>query len=261
MSASPQLSGALNFRDVGGLPVGTDRHVRHGLLFRSDTLQFLTPDDVATLVEDVGLRTDIDLRLPLELELEGRGPLAETEITLHHLPFQVPAAQQAGSATPILQQSDPIVSHYCAYLSSSPDSVAGVIKVLAQPGALPAIVHCAAGKDRTGVAVAMTLAALGCSPEDIAVEYAAGSQAIPEVMERLRTMQSYGDSISRLPPEASLTPQDYITRFLQIVHERYGSPQHYLLSHGVTEQELADLADRLTEPLPYAPSSTSDRTG
>lgn len=250
MSNSPRLSGALNFRDIGGVPVGTGRRVRSGRLFRSDTLQFLTEDDMVTLVEVIGLRTDVDLRLTYELDLEGRGPLARTDITLHHLPFQVPAAQQAGSATPILQQSDPIVTHYCDYLHSSPHSVAGVVKVLAQPGALPAIVHCAAGKDRTGIAVAMTLAALGCTSEAIATEYAAGSHAIPAVMERLRTMQSYGDSISRLPAEAALTPPEYILRFFKIVNERYGSPRDYLRTYGVTEEELAGLVERLTEPVP-----------
>jgi len=250
LSSSPRLSGALNFRDVGGVPVGADRRVRSGQLFRSDTLQFLTEEDMVALVEVIGLRTDVDLRLAYEVDLEGRGPLAQTNITLHHLPFQVPAAQQAGSAAPILQESDPIVTHYCDYLHSSPDSVAGVVKVLAQPGALPAIVHCAAGKDRTGIAVAMTLAAVGCTSEDIATEYAAGSHAIPGVMERLRTMQSYGDSISGLPPEASLTPPEYILRFFEIVTARYGSPRDYLRRYGVTDEELAALVEGLTEPVP-----------
>lgn len=250
MSTSPVLSGALNFRDVGGVPVGTDRRIRYGVLFRSDTLQFLTSEDVAALVDVIGLRTDVDLRLPLELDLEGRGRLEQTEVVLHHLPFEVASAQQAGSATPILQHADPIVSHYVNYLSSSPASVVGVVQVLARPDALPAIVHCAAGKDRTGIAIAMTLAAVGCTTDAIAAEYAAGSHAVAEVMERLRGMQSYGDSISKLPPEASLTSPEYITRFFGIVDERYGSARDYLRLHGVTDDELAGLFERLTEPLP-----------
>lgn len=249
MSTIPRLSGALNFRDVGGVPVGSERRVKFGRLFRSDTLQFLTAEDVTALVQGSGLRTDIDLRLPYEVELEGRGLLADTPVALHHLPFQVPSAHANGSATPILQESDPIVTHYCAYLSSSPKSVAGVVKVLAQPEALPAIVHCAAGKDRTGIAVAMTLAGVGCSPHDIAQEYAVGSPAIPAVMKRLRTMASYGDSLSRLPPEARVTPPEYILRFFEFVQQRYGSPQDYLLAHGVTEADLEGLTERLTESL------------
>lgn len=255
MSTSPALSGALNFRDVGGVPVGSDRRIRYGRLYRSDTLQFLTPEDVVALVEVIGLRTDVDLRLPLELDVEGRGRLEQTEVVLHHLPFEVADARQAGSATPILQQADPIVSHYVKYLGSSPASVAGVVQVLARPDALPAIVHCAAGKDRTGIAIAMTLAAVGCTTEDIATEYAAGSHTVAEVMKRLRGMQSYGDSIAALPPEASLTPPEYITRFFDIVNERYGSPRDYLRLHGVTDDELHGLSERLTEPAPRAAST------
>lgn len=250
MSTSPVLSGALNFRDVGGVPVGSDRRIRYGMLYRSDTLQFLTEEDVVALVEVLGLRTDIDLRLPLELDLEGRGRLEQTDVVLHHLPFEVPGAHRGGSATPILQQDDPIVTHYANYLSASPAAVAAVVQVLARPDALPAIVHCAAGKDRTGIAIAMTLAAVGCTPEDIAKEYAAGSDAVAEVMERLRGMASYGDSIAKLPPEASLTPPEYIIRFFDIVQERYGSPREYLTSHGVTDEQLQGLFERLTEPLP-----------
>lgn len=251
MSTSPVLSGALNFRDVGGVPVGSDRRIRYGVLYRSDTLQFLTAEDVVALVDVIGLRTDVDLRLPLELDVEGRGRLEQTEVVLRHLPFEVASAHQAGSAnaTPILQMADPIVTHYVDYLSSSPASVVGVVQVLARPDALPAIVHCAAGKDRTGIAIAMTLAAVGCTTEVIAQEYAAGSHVVAEVMERLRGMRSYGDSIAKLPPEASLTPPDYITRFFGIVHERYGSPRDYLKLHGVTDDELDGLFERLTEPV------------
>ena len=122
--------------------------------------------------------------------------------------------------------------------------------MLSAPDALPAVVHCAAGKDRTGIAVAMTLAAVGCTPADIAVEYAAGSHVVADVMARLRSMKSYGESILQLPPEASLTPPEYVLRFFDIVTERHGSPVAYLLQHGVTQDDLATLREQLTEPLP-----------
>jgi len=250
LTTVPAMTGTLNFRDVGGVPVGHHRRVAYGRLFRSDTLQFLTEQDVVALVEVLGVRTDIDLRLPLELDVEGRGLLDGTDLTLHHLPFAVPGAHREGSAIPILQQHDPVVTHYVDYLSSSPGSVAGVVQALAQPESLPAIVHCSAGKDRTGIAVAMTLAAVGCTAEDIAAEYAAGSHLIGSVMDRLRSMPSYGESLSALPPQASLTPPGYILRFFDIVGRTYGSAIDYLCSHGVTDDDLRRLHDQLTEPLP-----------
>lgn len=250
MTTTEDLDGTLNFRDVGGVPVGSDRRVAYGRLYRSDTIQFLTAADVAALIDGVGLRTDIDLRLAFELKVEGRGLLSETNVELHHLPFYVAGTQRDGSATPILTQEDPVVSHYVDYLASSPTSVAGVVKVLSRPDSLPALVHCAAGKDRTGIAVAMTLAAVGCTVEDIATEYAAGSHLIAEVMERLRSMPTYGESLADLPPEASLTPPEYIHRFFAAVDAKHGGSVDYLRHHGVTDDELTSLYNALTEPLP-----------
>jgi protein-tyrosine phosphatase len=86
---------------------------------------------------------------------------------------------------------------------------------------LPALVHCAAGQGSHGhVAVAMVLAAVGCSAQDIAVEYAAGADRIAAVMQRLRTMESYGESLAQLPPDAHLTPPEYIERFFIAVESR-----------------------------------------
>ena len=248
MDQQIELSGTLNFRDVGGIPVNGDRQVAYGRLFRSDTLQFLTATDVELLTDVVGLSSDIDLRLDFELEVEGRGLITDTQVAFHLLPFQVEGGTTRDSATPILQQDDPVVNHYVGYLKHSPNSVAGVIKLLAESGNLPAIVHCAAGKDRTGVAIAMVLAALGCTPEAIAAEYAAGSHIVTDVMNRLRNMQSYGETINSLPPEASLTPPEYIERFFQIINQTYGSAIDYLKVHGVTDQMLEDLFTNLTEP-------------
>ena len=252
METPVNLSGTLNFRDVGGVPAGAGRRIAHGRLYRSDTLQYLTAEDVEILVDQLGIRTDIDLRLPYEVEVEGRGLLEDTDVVVHHLPFRVAGVHRDGNATPILTQEDPVVSHYVDYLGHSPASVAGIVKVLARPDALPAIVHCAAGKDRTGVAVAIALVAAGCSVEDVATEYAAGSTSIPSVMDRLASMPTYGESLASLPPEASLTPPDYMHRFFAAVDTRYGGPIEYLRSQGVTDDELAALRDALTEEVPDA---------
>lgn len=259
-------SGTLNFRDVGGIPAGAGRRVARGRLFRSDTVQFLTRDDVDVLVRDLGLRTVVDLRLGYELRIEGRGLLEHEPVRHVHLPFIVEGAVRQGTATPILSRKDPIVSHYLGYLASSPGSVAGVVHTLAGADALPAIVHCAAGKDRTGVAVAVVLAAVGVTAADIATEYAASADRVVPVMERLRGMKSYGDAVDRLPPEANITPPEYMLRFLDAVGERYGGMRAFLLSNGVTQEELDRLTERLTSvdspavalpPEPAAPSTTA----
>lgn len=242
------VEGALNFREVAGLPAAGGRRIAAGRLFRSDTVQFLTQRDVTWLVEDVGLRSVIDLRLDYELEVEGFGLPGSSVPTHHHLPFRVDGTQGTGDATPILQAKDPMVPHYLGYLRSMPESVTGVVRVLGAEEGVPALIHCAAGKDRTGVAIAVVLSVAGVSHADIAAEYSRNPERISLVMERLRSMKSYGDSIDRLPPEAHLTDARFMTGFLEAMDEMHGGVVPYLQHHGVTDEELQRVRDNLTEP-------------
>ena len=242
------VEGALNFREVAGLPAGGGRRIAPGRLYRSDTLQFLTERDVRWLVDDVGLRTIIDLRLDYELEVEGFGLPGDTTPRHHHLPFRVDGTQGTQDATPILQADDPMVPHYLGYLRTMPQSATGIVRVLGAAESVPAVIHCAAGKDRTGVAVAIVLSVAGVDPEDIAREYALSEPSIPRVMEQLRSMKSYGDSIDRLPPQAHLTDPGFMLRFLESMDALYGGVVAFLGQHGVSDEELQRLRDNLTEP-------------
>lgn len=244
--------GTLNFRAVGPLPAAGGRQVVAGKLYRSDTLQFLSENGVLTLTDGLGVRTVLDLRLDYELTVEGRGVLANTPLVHHHLPFWVEGSGGSGSAVPILDPDDPIVPHYLGYLTSASHSVVGVVQALAADPdeTLPAVVHCTAGKDRTGVAVAMILSVLGVGDDVIADEYATGSERVELVMARLRSMASYGDTVDRLPAAARIASREYMVRFLVSVRKAYGSPREYLLRNGVTEEELDRLHAALTEPRP-----------
>jgi hypothetical protein len=243
----PRPVGALNFRDVGGLPATDGRRIRSGVLFRSDTLQFLTAEDVRLLVEVLGIRTEVDLRREPEALAEGRGLLAETDVEHAHHPFAV-APQAAQTDVLVSTSVDRVVEHYLAYLEFSGRAVAAAIRALARPGALPAVVHCAAGKDRTGVTVAFALSVAGVDDAAVAADYAAEPANVSRVVERLRAMPRYRPDIERLPPEVHLTPPEYMLGFLGAVRERYRSPWQWLVGNGVPEAELRRLADALTEP-------------
>lgn len=241
------IEGALNFREVAGLPAQGGRRVAPGRLFRSDTLQYLTKEDVSWLIQDVGLRSIVDLRLDYELEVEGLGLPGDSTVRHHHLPFRVDGTQTSGHATPILQADDPMVPHYLGYLATMPDSVTGLIRVVGSGEGVPVLVHCAAGKDRTGVAIAILLTVAGVSAEDISQEYGRNPERIPLVMDRLRGMKSYGDSIDRLPHQAHLTDPNYMRRFLEAVDVVHGGVIDYLQVNGVSDDELQRVRDALTE--------------
>lgn len=245
-------AGLLNFRDVGGLAAGPGRRVRYGVLYRSDTPQFLDAGDVDVLVHDLGLRTEIDLRRTEEADREGRGPLAATDVVHARCPVVSRRAQAAQlTDLPTAAGAVSVPEHYLGYLDVSGAAVAGAVAALARPQALPALVHCAAGKDRTGVVVAFALSVAGVPDDDVAAEYAIGPERVARTVDRLRTLPGYAAMIDNMPPEAHLTPARYMVEFLAAVRARYGSPRAWLATAGGVGQDVLDrLAELLTEPTP-----------
>jgi protein-tyrosine phosphatase len=183
------LAGAANVRDLGGLPTETGERTRTRRVLRSDNLQTLTPADVRLLIDDVGLRTVIDLRTTVEVEKEGPGPLTREPRVRHQhcslfpeggwmtdvdadalLPWQSdarPVEEFSADATPAEIAASLSVSYYLGYLRDRPDSVVAALRLMADPANGVSIVHCAAGKDRTGVVVALALTVAGVTREAI----------------------------------------------------------------------------------------------
>jgi protein-tyrosine phosphatase len=241
------FDGMVNLREVAGLPTMDGRRLRRGVLYRGDTPQFLSARAAADLVSGLGIRTILDLRLPSEVRLEGRGPLADLPPRHVSLPFDVGARPGADSSVGLMSRRDPVVTTYLHYLAAGPASVVGVVAELAR-GELPALVHCTVGKDRTGVAVAVLLDALGVDRAAIADDYSANADGAFAAMERLRTMVTYGADVDRFPARAWLAEPASILRFLSIVDERHGGVAAFLARHGVGADVVARLRDRLLEP-------------
>ncbi len=180
-----QLEGAVNVRDVGGMTTADGRAIRPGALIRSANLQHLTATDVTTLVRDLGVRRVVDLRTDVEVERAAPGLLhAQPDVVVHHLSLYPDSDGNAenvvaidenpadstddDAAKPVLPwQGDkltpdraPVVSSYLRYLTRRPDSIVAALRAIAEPDGAT-LVHCAAGKDRTGVVVALALTVVG----------------------------------------------------------------------------------------------------
>ncbi|MDT2007535.1 tyrosine-protein phosphatase [Rhodococcus opacus] len=235
-------AGLLGFRDVGGLRTNEGGHVRRGLLYRSGTPQFLDADAARALLADTGIRATIDLRLPHEVAVEGRGPL--DELGVRHLPhpFSINDTVSPDSAVAPMPGDDPLVTRYLAYLAQDAAGVVSLISRLLDPAVLPALVHCTVGKDRTGVAVALLLAAIGVRREDIVADYAAAPDDVVASMHRLREMASYGSAADLYPPQVWTAPPDAMERFLDNIDRRYGGVLTLLADNGVGPEAV----DRLT---------------
>jgi hypothetical protein len=201
-----------------------------------------------TMAGELGLRLVIDLRQVQEAEREGQGGLASVPHRRLPAPFLVDSARQAGTEVPAFRETDPLVPHYVAYLRSSQDSVLSMFRALSEPDAGAALIHCTAGKDRTGAAVMMLLDAIGVERSAIVSDYAAGADEIAAVFETLMSLPSYGERLAAMPAEAKNTDPETAERYLAALDEEFGGIRAWLSEAGFGDDELAALRERLTEP-------------
>ena len=196
-----ELDGVVNMRDLGGMVTADGDTVRPRRLLRSDNLQDLTPEAVDTLVTRYGVTDIVDLRTHVELAKEGDGPLrAVAGVTHHHHTLYredtdesgIPAAERAlpwetderrASVTAARRDPDQDRAHdrfwsehYLSYLASRPDSVVAALDAIASSEGA-AVVHCAAGKDRTGTVVGLALKVVDVPDELVIADFAASARA------------------------------------------------------------------------------------
>jgi protein-tyrosine phosphatase len=235
------LDGVVNMRDVGGLPTRDGRTVRTGRLLRSDNLQDLTERDVLRLVEELGVTDVVDLRSDVEIHAEGPGPLSRTPLTHHrHSLLREDAARVSTRDILVPSGDDYWSDHYLGYLADRPDSVTAALAVVAgSTGAT--VVHCAAGKDRTGTVVGMALAVAGVPEEEIIADYVATAQRLERIIERLRHRPAYADNLRDRPLEHQLPRPATMARILQVLDERHGGAPGWLVEQGWTEAQVARL--------------------
>jgi protein-tyrosine phosphatase len=176
MSDSParhlNLAGASNFRDLGGYPGKDGRTVRWRQIFRSNHLGHLTEADVAVL-RPLGLKSAFDFR---GTEERVAAMCGIEEIAVHSLPIEptvvaaLRARRNAGTALSSADALEVMRDSYRNYVRYSTPSFRALFAHLLEDHA-PLVIHCTAGKDRTGFACALILHALGVSDELIAEDY------------------------------------------------------------------------------------------
>ena len=252
------LEGVVNMRDVGGLPTTDGGSIAHRRLLRSDNLQDLTDRDVARLIDEIGVTDIVDLRSNVELHLEGPGPLQARDLVPHHHhslfrddrrataedALVVPWSERRGDMPARVRHDDDYwASHYLGYLADRPDSVLGALEVVAEADGAT-IVHCAAGKDRTGTVVGLALSVAGVADEHVVADYVATGERIERVVARLRDRPAYGEVLRGQPLEHHRPKPETMARILMVLADRHGGAAGWLRDQGWSDDQVEALRGR-----------------
>lgn len=260
------LEGTFNFRDLGGLPLTGGGTTAFGAVYRSDALSGLTPRGVTSLEQSaVGLIVDLRTReerelapdrLPTSRRLRTIDlPLLEGAVA--DLAPEAPGSAMAGdppaAARPVRAAgAASLGTMYLGMLDSGASSFAQIARLIgATSTATPAgvLIHCTAGKDRTGVASALILDAVGVTREAIVADYVSSQSNLagPWAQSMFARAAQFGIPVTRQVRELiAEAPADAITQALSWVDARGGSSA-YLRSAGLSPSELRGLRSRLVD--------------
>lgn len=264
------LDGTFNFRDVGGLPLAACGTTRSGILYRSDALSGLSPEGLEQLAAtDIGVV--VDLRTAMERQmapdrLPTARPFEVVELPLLEGAFAGAAQQaaQAAAAGPdgastatdaiadAVAQLPSLGDVYVSMLEHGADAFARVARLVAGATVDPpraVLVHCSAGKDRTGITTALILDAVGVERAAIVDDYASSEANLAGAWADAMYAQVAKTGVPLTPAVKDLvatTPPPAIQQALAWVEANAGGTAQYLRSGGLTDDELSALRARLT---------------
>ncbi len=249
------LKSVVNFRDLGGYVTADGQRVRWGRVYRSGALGELNDEDTAYL-QRLGLRLVCDLRSQEEVNRDpDKLPFKPTP---HYVHTPLYSGKTTSARWQVLfynaqQLYDMMIEAYTQHMVDGSAAVFGdLARRMAVQSNLPALVHCTAGKDRTGITSAMLLMLLGVADDLIVADYSlsnahyAGFSRI--VQPSLKKVARLGVTVDDLQPLLT-APPDSMRRVLAYIREHYGTAEAYAKDKaGLSDEEIAALKATLLEP-------------
>lgn len=228
-----------NFRDVGGRPGLDGRPVRRQRLYRSDSPHRVDSADREAFTA-LGVRTVVDLRRPSEVHRDGRVPAYDGLVYQHIHPEHALWEESTYSADLGLARF--LADRYRDLAETGSAGLVAAIEVIADAEAAPVLVHCVAGKDRTGVVCALTLSLLGVADSDIAEDYARSTEGSARFSAWIASTQP---ASAPVPRPFLACPAEAMTLFLGELRDRHGSVTRYLVSAGLAPERIEALRAHL----------------
>ncbi len=234
-----RIDGLVNVRDLGGLRAADGRVVRSRQVIRSDNPKALTDQGQQDLSEVVAPALVLDLRIQVEVHREGYAILHDPVRILN-----LPMLPQSGVNQEQIDAgaADNLVEDYLRQIEANAPSITEALRLIADPANRPVVVHCTAGKDRTGIVVAMLLGILGVPDETIVDDYHATTPNMAPILERIRAAQVFQDNgLAQAPDWIFESEPETMRGFLVALHERYGDAEGWARAKGLSDDEIARL--------------------
>ena len=236
--------GCVNVRDLGGVPTADGGETRFGAVVRADSIRRLSDGGWAALVA-YGIRTVVDLRFGSELEADVP---RELPVEVVHVPVLPEADSAHWAVLDAIRDGAPdgVAAKRDVYLEFlerfRPNFGLAVGAVAQAPDAV--LVHCLAGKDRTGLVTALLLRLANVAVDEVADDYALSERNLAEVHERW--IAAAADEVERARRRrTAASPREAIVQVLEELERRYGGARGYLRAAGVDERDLDAVAARL----------------
>lgn len=243
------IDGCFNFRDLGGYRTEDGRTVRWRRLYRSDQLHRISVAGSMTFRE-LGIVTVLDLRSRREVE-EGRWrPPPGWSGRWVNIPLLAETPDWRTADPEELAADDFVTNHYLHIATVGAAGLRDSVETLVQPGGLPAVFHCAAGKDRTGVLAALVLRLLGVRAEDIADDYALSELATARWERALGNGLPADDNVTTwpyIPPVMHRSDRRSVLTFLRYLDQGFGSIGHFAAHLGIGAATIRRLRSALLD--------------
>lgn len=220
--------------------------MRPGRLFRSGALEPMTPRDREVLERVIGVRTILDLRHPDELAMaNGPHPLSDRVVWLSIFREEWRQEDLIAELNG-LYGPGPSPRRYLHYLEIGGDRLARAFELFAEEPRYPFLVHCTAGKDRTGVLVGMIMDVLGADPADIAHEYGLSDASIDRLLAYLRASGRQLEGTEEEIRARLSTPPERMAGFIELLYREHGGAEAFFRKQGVSEATIDRVRELLT---------------
>lgn len=237
------IDGLVNIRDLGGLVARDGRTVLPGQVIRSDNPKALTSKGQEELAAQVSPSLVLDLRVPLEVEREGYTIRSSTTTVVN-----LPMLPQSGISQDEIDAgaAGSLVEDYRRQIEVNADSIVEALHLIADSGNRPVVLHCTAGKDRTGIVVAVLLSILGVPDEDIVADYHVTTANMAPILERIRAAQVFQENgLADAPSWIFESEPATMREFLLRLRADYGDAEQWALAKGLSPEDVDRLRDSL----------------